>query len=413
MKADAETPLLPRRTTTEDDSIMKGPPLALVAALCSMIIFLVFFISKETNKTVRTLADVEVAKIFYINLEESRDRRVEMERQLRDSERLTGVPFERVPAVRGESIDDLAGELGSFVVAELKCDEKCSYENNKGLCCFESLDGGSAARALLSSNFTCSHETAHTWLERSGSHSSCFHMMANWASHMKALRYARNHEFHQREHVLIVEDDLLVTPTWLSDLRSSRFAERGTPRVLESMLAFAANNDDDWDHDWDYIRVDLDAFDVAPVTRETKAIKASILHDKQQKAKERGIAIEDVDDDDDAFLSKKDHKKIYDDDDDDAASAIGLGGGDNNLKNPLMVAVDWTKFPSATFFAFGAGALLIKVKSLDKIINSVSDCFDIDFALNIGSARKQTKMATLAAPVFVQNLSLAFKTTLA
>jgi len=62
---------------------------------------------------------VDVAKVYYINLDDSTDRRDNMERQLASQ----AVPYERVPAVRGESAADLANELGSYVVKNLK--DKC------------------------------------------------------------------------------------------------------------------------------------------------------------------------------------------------------------------------------------------------------------------------------------------------
>ena len=348
-------------------------------------------VPKESKDT--SLSHVEVAKIYYINLEESDDRRQNMDRQLEEQEKLTGVPFERIEAVKGESVDDLADELGAYIVSHI---ESCEWDkdcSNNGLCCLSSISPD-LGRALLSDNYTCTHETAHTWFSKSGSHSSCFHMMANWASHVKALALARDEFFHlrRRDYVLIFEDDVVIPPDWLDLLHRSRFAQRKTSRVLEAILALAAGHtlhDDDDPGDFDYIRTDLDAFDVAPITTETDAILASLpdVHD------------------DDVLANDDDDDIVFDDDDDDSVAL-------KKKRNPLTAAVDWTDFPPTAVFSFGAGALLVKVSSLEKMLRSVRDCLDIDFALNIGTARGETRMATLAEPVFSQNVSLASSTTI-
>jgi len=135
---------------------------------------------------------------------------------------------------------------------------------------------------------------------------------------------------------------------------------------------------------------------------EAQALLKAVATERKEIAKARGVAVGAIDDWDDQLVADDDGGS------DDDPPNVGI----NKRKSPLTIAVDWNGFPSAALFAFGAGALLVKVKSLDKILQSITDCLDIDFALNIGTARGQTTMATLAEPVFSQNFSLAKATTI-
>lgn len=305
--------------------------------------------------TPMSLRDVVVAKTYYINLAASIERRENMERQLA----AVPVPYARVEATAAESSRDLAGHLGDVVAARLKCD--CSQALNRGLCCIEGLGwrGKAAVRLLSNASTLCAHQTAHVWSVVDGSHAACFHMMANWASHVRALETARDElgaNATDRDHVLVLEDDSDVPPDWVSRLHASKLASPRSPNVLEAMLGIASSGANERGQ-WDYIRADLDAFDTQVHINAGNPTAPAII-------------------------------------------------------SPLTAGVDWDDMPDVSMFAWGAGALLVRVASIDTILASISDCLDIDVALNVGSAKGHTRMATLRHPLFHQDKSLGADTTI-
>lgn len=303
-----------------------------------------------------SLRDVYVAKTYYINLAESTERRANMERQLAA---VQGVPYARVEATAASTSDDLAGDLGDVVAARLGCD--CVGSANRGLCCLRGLGwrGAAAVEMLTNESNLCGHQTAHVWSVVDGSHAACFHMMANWASHVRALETARDElgaNATERDHILVLEDDSDVPADWVSKLHAAKLASPRSSNVLEAMLGIASSGANDQGR-WDYIRADLDAFDTQVHINAGNPTSTAIM-------------------------------------------------------SPLTAGVDWESMPDVSMFAWGAGALLVRVASIDTILASISDCLDIDVALNLGSAKGQTRMATLRHPLFHQDKALGADTTI-
>ena len=151
---------------------------------------------------------------------------------------------------------------------------------------------------------------------------------------------------------------------------------------------------------------------------ESDAIARSIAADAPDAALDDGIIADDAAAEAakyDALDAALDGEMATDDALGDRANVLGGDPAANSNvvhRSPLMVGVDWSRLPPSTLFAHGAGALLVRVAPLAKLLASVHPCTDIDSALNLGTASGMTNMAALATPVFRQNFTLAKTTTI-
>lgn len=328
---------------------------------------------KEKAKKMEALqGTIRVVKTYYINTADSTQRRETMERQLNAAGAL---PYERIEAVVGRELDDLHGDIGAAMVRHVEGCETCSRADNKGLCCIERSGerGPKASRALQDEAYPCGHQSAHSASISVPSHEACFHMMANWASHLRAFEKAREEFFRDAsddDHVLVLEDDAFVPLEWRDLLAKAELADPTSNNVLESMLGLAASDNNDFRgaRRWDYFRADLDAWDTDVV--------------------------------------------FFDPAEGESSATMAPTAYNEFPSSPLTASVDWDTIPQTSFFSWGAGALLIRVKSLDRLIKATSSCFDLDWALNVGTQTGKAKMATFKIPVFFQNYSLGLFTTI-
>ena len=316
-------------------------------------------------------AALNVRKLYYVNLDESWERRESMEKQL------IGEPHERVPAVRGGDLEDLreGHELGDYLVGHTtQCQaEECPFEKlsgNRGLCCLAEIDFFAAMDLAAPEGFGCPHASAGTGNGWDSSKASCYHMMANWASHIKALETAQRdfapvEEAGPQDAVLIFEDDARLPEDWRERLASASFAEAPdaaralymTPR--EKNFANAASVADE--DSWDYIRADLDV-------DTTSSSSWTMMHLAEHL--------------------------------------------------PEMAGIQYADIPRSAYhyftFSWGAGALLVKLRSLPRLIAALGDqCRDIDVALNVATVEGKVNIAVLDKPVFSKVEELNQVSTLA